>query len=357
MSRTKQALAVAATALASAALPASAMAALPQDNWGCDASALRIKLLNSTPLDPLVANPGQVPCASATEGIDNLGPQIGNILGADVVRARTIVDSTMPVKSESPSADATVANVRVTNTGTPLIELPGTIASHASVTCVGGQPKVTSSYSDVPLKIGGRTILTDHALTSTLNGLSGLLGAVLTLKPGEIVQSTSGGVTTFTIRGLHVNLHLGTGNVVDLIAAESTVSYTGNPCTNSSLPGAPSSNSGGGSNGGSGSNGSNGSNGGNTTSISPFGIGYDAHGFRIDATRTVLGGKWTRVRVSCSPKATKTCSETLIVYRLFQYVHVREIGRRKIRLRPGHWVIFSVRTQPFPRYPVYGRLV
>jgi len=70
----------------------------------------------------------------------------------------------------------------------------------------------------------------------------------------------------------------------------------------------------------------------------------------------VLGGKWTRVRLICSAKATKTCRETLTIYRLYGYIRPKKIGARKVALRPGKNVIFSVHTVKFPHYPVYATL-
>jgi len=148
---------VAATTAVAVGLPSAASAAVPANSWGCVASSLRMTLFTSTPVEPLIANQPQLPCAPQTEGIDNLGPQVGNVIGVDAVRARTQVDNTLPVESETPEADATVVNVRVTNTGSPLLSLPGTISSQASVTCVAGTPKFSSSYSAVPIKIGGQT--------------------------------------------------------------------------------------------------------------------------------------------------------------------------------------------------------
>src|SRR5205085_3119687 len=109
--------------------------------------------------------------------------------------------------------------------------------------------------------------------------------------------------------------------------------------------------------GGSTNTGSSGSgNGQNGNTTSSFGFGFDSHGMRIDATRTVLGGKWTRVRVECSRKAKQTCREKLVVFRIYNYKHAVLIGRRNVALRPGRWVIFSVRTRPSRHYPVYAQL-
>jgi hypothetical protein len=177
-----------------------------------------------------------VPCATETQGIDNLGPQIGNIAGADAVRARTAIETTIPVDTEKAGADATIVNLRLPNSGSPGISLPGTISSAAAISCLGGVPKVTTSFSTVPITIGGQTIPTDQAVTQVLNGAGSLTGAILSIKPGEVLTGSVGGVTFTSIRGLHLNLHLSNGSVLDVVASESTVSYTGSPCSNSSLP-------------------------------------------------------------------------------------------------------------------------
>jgi hypothetical protein len=344
-----------AASAAVAAVPAVASAA-PANSWGCDSSALRLTLLVSTPVEPLIANPQQLPCANDTEGVNNLGPQIGNVAGADAVRARTVVNGNIAVKSEEPVADATVTNLRVTNSKTPLIELPGTISSQATVMCVNGAPKFAATSATVPLKIGGQTIGTDQPITQTLKGISGLTGAVLTIKPGEQIQTTSGGVTRFTVRGLHVNLHLGSATLVDLIAAESTASYTGTPCTNGSIPGNdPLGPNGGPGTGPNSSNGGSGS--GGTNATLRYGLGFDNDGFRIEATRMIHSGRWTRVRIQCSAKAKHTCRERLTVYRVrYPNLALRKIGSRIVKLKRGRTAIFSVRTIKSWHYAIYARL-
>src|SRR5205807_2693682 len=190
--------------------------------------ALRATVTNQAPIEPLIANKKKALCLADTVGVDNTGPSIYGIAGVDAARARTSNDNTKAPADQLPTANATVTNARITDSGgTPLIELPGTIASQVTASCQGTTPVLTATSTTLPLKIGGQTIATDKPVTQILSGVGQLTGAILTINPGEEVRTA----TSLTRRGLHVNLHLGS-QVIDLVLAEATVTLSGNPCTN-----------------------------------------------------------------------------------------------------------------------------
>jgi hypothetical protein len=339
-----------------AVLPATASAA-SSGYWGCTSSALRVTLAAGSPVEPLISDQGAQGCLTNSVGVASLGASIGHVAGADAARAWTINNSAAAPANQAPEADATIANVKVTDTATPLISLPGTVTSRAYATCTSGVTALNATSTTVPIKIGNQTIQTDRPLTETLAGVGTLTGAVLAIKPGEQIRTAN----SLTVRALHVTLKLGSAQLLDLVLAESTVSFTngtGGPCANhtagSGAGGASGSSSG---TSGSSHGASNGTYGGGTRgSSSRYGFGFDSHGMRIEATRTVKHGSWTRVRIRCSARVTRSCTETLTVYRLMGNLRPKKIGTRKVTVRRGQSIVVSVRTTPYPRYPVFAQL-
>ena len=368
---------IAAASVLGFVLPGTAAAA--GGTWNCTSSAVRLSLAGTLATEPFIANDGASTCATDSEGVATLT----GLVGAKAVNASTAVDAAAAPASQTPNASATVANVAVPGVA-PLISLPGTIASSATGSCVAGEPVITDTYSTVPIVIDGQTIPTDKTITALpLTGIGTYLGDTISIIPGEVLTSSS----SLTVRALHVTISLpsvlgllGT-QVLDLVLSESTISYTGNPCTNATVGtggnpggtggtgtgtggtgGGGSGTGGGGSGSGSGSGGSgSGSGSGASASISKLELynflhNFDQFGFRIQATRTVNGGKWTRIRMLCSPKETHGCHAKVVVYRRIRGVPTK-IGTRGVALKKNTWKIFSVRTKKNRHWPVYAVVI
>jgi hypothetical protein len=363
-------------------LPAGANAATGTGSWNCSSSALEATLLNQAPIHPIVANANHASCETDSAGVNNLGPSIFNLVGADAANAITTVDGSAAPADQTPLAYATVANVSLTNIGTALIELPGTLSSEVTAKCVNGAPKFSATSTTAPLEIAGKTIPTDKPLTEVLAGVGSLTGAVLTVNPGQETQTAD----SVTRDALHVQLHLGSTSILDVVLAQSTVSLSGTPCSDTTASGSGSgsgsgtgtsanstttkggSGSGTGSNGSGGSsNGSSGANGGTNTTLGEDGIGasytyllnelkagFDQFGARVESTKPLSKGSKTRVRIGCWRKHTGNCNIRVLVFRL---PSAKLVGSKHLSIRPGHIKMVVISTPHFRRFPVFVHLM
>jgi hypothetical protein len=356
-------------------LPAGASAATGTGSWDCTSSALEATLTNQAPINPIVANKNHSSCESDSVGVNNLGPSLFNLVGADAANAITTVDSSAAPADQKPTAYATVANVSLTNIGTALIELPGTVSSQVSAKCVNGAPQFTATSTTAPIEIGGQTIPTDKPLTETLSGLGKLTGAVLTINPGEQTQTAD----SLTRDALHVQLHLGSTSILDVVLAQSTVNLSRTPCTDTTAPASGSgsgSGSGAGSGSGSGANANSttsktdagngsGNGSGNTTGEAGIGAsytyllnelkaGFDQFGARVESTRPLTQGSKTRIRIGCWRQHKGYCNIRVLVFRL---PTAKLVGSKKLTIRPGHIKLVVISTPRFRRYPVFVHLM
>jgi hypothetical protein len=348
--------AVAGAAALAMSLPSAASAAT--GSWNCSASALRATLTNNAAIEPLIANHDHPSCETDSAGVSHLGPSVGNLADADAVNALTLIDPSLAPAQQTTTAYATVANLKVTGAATPLIELPGTISSQVTATCVAGTPQLSATSTTVPLKIGGQTIPTDKPLTETLTGVGSLTGAVLSIKPGEEIRTPS----SLTRRGLHVTLKLGSTQILDLVAAESTVSLSGTPCSNLAVT--PSSGTvGAGGTGGSGSGATGGSRhaaraGSSAATVAlllaQLRAGFDQFGARVESTKLLHHGTRTRVRIGCWRGHHGNCNVRVVVFRK---MHPVTVGSKRVSIRPGHIKLVTIRTPRFGHFPVYVHLM
>jgi hypothetical protein len=321
-------------ALAALAVPAGASAAT--GSWNCTASALRATLTNQAPIEPIIANKAHALCQTDSVGVQNLGPSALNLVGADAANAVTTIDSSKAPAYQKPTSYATVANLTVTNTGTGLLKLPGTVSSQVSAACVNGKPVFSATSTTAPIEIGGQMLQTDKPLTETLGALGKLTGAVVTIDPGAQTQTA----TSLTREALHVTVHLGSSNILDLVLASSTVSLTGLPCADKTPP--PGSAAG-------------------AAALAKAKLllaelkaGYDQYGARVENTKVFNHGRRTRIRIGCWRRHPGLCRVKVVVFRK---EHPWVVGQRRIAIRPGHIKVIWVSTTKYTRYPVFVHLL
>jgi hypothetical protein len=181
--------------------------------FSCRASALRVSTLIN--LEPFVANAQQTPCVAASSG---LLPQ--TTIGPVTVSVLTAKTSTMPNKSAS--AAASVAKVRITLTPLGLLPLGITVidaeilSTTADVSCVNGYPAINSSSTIAKLAINGQPVL-------NLNQTAVIPLVLANVYLNEYVQ----GYNSVTRRALRVSV---LGQLLEVVVAESTAGFTGNPC-------------------------------------------------------------------------------------------------------------------------------
>jgi hypothetical protein len=330
-------------ATAGTTVPATTGATVPANTWGCSSSAVNVTLLANAPIQPLIANPDGTSCSTDTVGLNDLGPSVSNLIGGDALNAITETDSAVAPDVQSPTSYATVTNLSLTNSALPLLQLPGTISSQVSATCVDGAAKYAGSGTTAPLVIGGHTIPTDKAVTETLSGLGKLTGAVLSIVPGQVTQTA----TSYTRDGLHVTLKLGATDILDLVVSQATASVNGDPCLNSAPDG--------GNNfpGGITDTGVDSTTANVTYLLNELKAGFDQFGARIASERLFDRGTQTRTRIECWRRHKGSCSVEIWAFRLPTHVLV---GSAHVRVRPGHFKIIALKTRKLARYPVFLHL-
>lgn len=219
------------------------------NSWNCRASAVRAQLFNSAFTEPIVAN-GARPdspsgatrpfCESDDAGPADLEETVTLGIGLDAAFARTVADPEGEVPArQTVSAASTIAEVRLPDPAGDVLRVEA-VRSSAQARCENGLPVFSGQSDTARVFLGGAEIPTN----ALVNGISQqvvnpLLGEILvTIEPGEeVTTGTPGtGIATFVKRGLHVNLHLGDGQILDLVLAESSVSTNGNPCINTTGP-------------------------------------------------------------------------------------------------------------------------
>jgi Ca2+-binding RTX toxin-like protein len=207
--------------------PAGAQAA---GTWNCRASALRVKLFDQAPVEPIVANGNSSTCRTDSAGLPDLGASLPLGLGADAASALTTQGGTDPT-TQQPAAHSEIANLRIPGTNAFLTVVAA--ATDVSGGCANRAPVFAGRNSTARLFLGTTEIPTNQIVEQVVDGVTGLTGAILKVIPHEEVRNAS----SYTRRALHISLTLGGANIVDAIAAEGTISVTGNPCTPSTTTG------------------------------------------------------------------------------------------------------------------------
>ncbi len=214
---------VAVMAAAVCALTAAAPAAASTPQFGCRASLARVGLLNSTILEPIVANKAGVPCSTATQGVQPAAiPTVSSFLAlAGPAAVYTFDSSSQPTTTGAvaPGAAALTAvdGVTIPTPGGPIV-VAGPVAAQAAYACVSGRLTSTSSSTLTVLTIGGKriTLVPDKPLTIPLVG-----GAYVAVN--EKIQTSN----SLTERILDVHVP----GLADVVVGEAKVSLaSSDPC-------------------------------------------------------------------------------------------------------------------------------
>jgi hypothetical protein len=217
-----------AAALTTVALASPAYAA--PSGWQCGATALSQSLTGNPAVAPVTTSAN--PCVSDSTGADSVPPGAG-------VRPSTLTAGTLSATTFATPADEIPANQgvgavgRVENLSLQLAPGAGIVVlgvreatGHAGATCVDGTPVLDGSSEVNGVTLGGQRIQVEQLAQQLATQLAPL-GQVVDLKLDEQLRSGS----SLVVRALHLKVLSATGTpVVDLVAGEARVSYTGAVC-------------------------------------------------------------------------------------------------------------------------------
>jgi Ca2+-binding RTX toxin-like protein len=198
----------------------SAMGATP---FGCRAAVARVALGGSTLLEPIVANKGTTPCATAGDGLNaakvpntNSVLVLGGPAGAFTFSSSSLPATTGAV-APAAAALATVDGVTIpTSQGS--IVIVGPVQASASYRCVNGAVVSAADSSLDVLYINGTKVTLTPNQNETLQ-----LGGGSYLSVNEKIQTAS----SITERVLDVHL----AGLADIVVGEAKVTQSGaDPC-------------------------------------------------------------------------------------------------------------------------------
>jgi hypothetical protein len=214
--------------LSTAALASAAYAA--PSTWQCGASAESTTLAGNPAIAPVTANAN--PCVSNSTGADSVPPGAGvppSALTAQSLSATTIATP----EDEIPAHQGVGAVGRVENLGLQVPPGVGTTVlgvreaiAHAGAVCVDGTPLLDGSSEVNGVTLGGQAVPVEQAAQQLATQLAPL-GDVVSLKFDEQVRTAS----SLIVRALHLRVLSAAGTpVLDLVAGEARVGYTGDVC-------------------------------------------------------------------------------------------------------------------------------
>jgi hypothetical protein len=213
--------------LASAALASAASAAA---TWQCSASSVTASVAGNPAANPVTSNGG--PCVSNATGLDSLPTPLG--LPANAVSAQTASATTMATPGdEIPARQGVAAIGRVENLSVQLPPGSGTTtlgirAANAQATgiCIEGTPVLDGKSEALGATLGGQEVPIEQAAQQIAAGLSPL-GDAVDLKVDEQIRNATG----LTVNAIHLKILSAAGTpVLDLIAGQAHVGYSGDIC-------------------------------------------------------------------------------------------------------------------------------
>ena len=221
--------------LATAALTGAAQAAA---TWQCSSSSVSTSLAGNPAANPVTASGS--PCVSNATGLDSLPTPLG--IPANAVSAQTASATTIASPGdEIPARQGVAAIGRVENLAIRLPPGSGTTelgirAANAQATgvCIAGTPVLDGTSESVGATLGGQQIPLDQAARQIAAGLAPL-GDLVDLKVDEQIRSPTG----LTVNAIHLKILSAAGTpVLDVIAGQAHVGYSGAVCNpNGQAPG------------------------------------------------------------------------------------------------------------------------
>jgi hypothetical protein len=217
-----------AAVLSTAALTSAAYAA--PSGWQCGATAESSSFSGNPTVAPVTTSAN--PCVSDSTGADSVPPGAGVPPSALTAQSLSATTYATPA-DEVPARQGVGAVGRVENLA--LQVPPGTGATvlgvreataHAGAVCVDGTPVLDGSSEVNGVTLGGQSIPVEQAATQLATALAPL-GDVVSLKFDEQVRSAG----SLVVRAMHLRVLSAAGTpVLDLVAGEARVSYTGTVC-------------------------------------------------------------------------------------------------------------------------------
>jgi hypothetical protein len=212
--------------LASAALASAAQAAA---GWQCSSSSVTASVAGNPAADPVTSNGS--PCVSNATGLDSLPTPLG--LPANALSAQTASATTMASPGdEIPARQGVAAIGRVENLSIQLPPGSGTTlglrAANAQATgvCVAGSPVLDGTSEALGATLGGQAIPLDQAARQIAAGLAPL-GEAVDLMVDEQIRNATG----LTVNAIHLKILSAAGTpVLDVIAGQAHVGYSGDIC-------------------------------------------------------------------------------------------------------------------------------
>jgi hypothetical protein len=217
-----------AAALTVAALASPAYAA--PSGWQCGATAVSNALMGNPAVAPVTTSAN--PCVSDSTGADSVPPGAG--VPPSSLTAETLSAATFATPEDEIAARQGVGAVgRVENLGLQLPPGAGTVvvgvreaSGHAGAVCVDGSPVLDGGSEVNGVTLGGQAIPAEQLAQQLATQLAPL-GQVVDLKLDEQLRSGS----SLVVRAMHLKVLSATGApLVDLVAGEARVSYTGAVC-------------------------------------------------------------------------------------------------------------------------------
>ena len=211
---------------ATAALGSAAQAA--QSGWQCGATAATASLAGNPLVSPVTSSAD--PCVSNATGLDNLPAPLGiptDALSAATVSATTVATPANAIPAEQGvGAVGRIENLRLGIPGTPLTLGLRVANARAGAVCVSRQPVLDGSSEVLGATLGGQELPLDQ-IAQQLSSALAPLNQVVDLKVDEQLRSATG----LTERALHLRILNAAGTpVLDVVAGEARVGYTGAVC-------------------------------------------------------------------------------------------------------------------------------
>jgi Ca2+-binding RTX toxin-like protein len=211
--------------------------------WQCRASPLYASVSGQNRVEPIVANgnintangvsPDHAQCANAETGAGNTATQLAipqNSIGASTTQAKTEISPELGAAiKQTVTSTAKVENLQIAiPAGSASLLGVKAVTSSATASCTPGSlvPKLGGTSQVADLTVLGAPVALDGLVGALANALQPL-GFLVDIKINEKVMGPDG---SLTVRGLHIKILKGTTPVVDLVAAETKVGYTGPVC-------------------------------------------------------------------------------------------------------------------------------
>jgi hypothetical protein len=203
----------------------------PVAAWNCYASPINLSIGGTPRIDPIHA--GGSPCTAQQQGIGDIAGALmvpPDLLTADTLSATTTLDpSNVLSYQQTATADGTIENLHLQlPPGGGGLDLTIQVAvSDATGTCANGEPRLTGTSRLVGITINGSDIPVD----STLQQVSLALAPLAQVIAFDVDKNASTDPTAIDQQALHLTILSAGGPLVDLVAGEAKVAYSGAVCT------------------------------------------------------------------------------------------------------------------------------